>query len=180
MAVDDAASIPANRRKDGKKPPDDSDGGSSSPPPHCSRQGKLSNHHGWKDSPPLQNRRREEGYSPKRHHRSHCKGHFTREIEGYPIPRIFAKLSKMETYDGTTNANEHVEHLDIVLDYHQAWGAVKCKLFALTLKGATMTWFKGLEDNSINSWKELCNEFTTHFTARRKQLKTMAALNTTI
>lgn len=40
-----------------------------------------------------------------------------------------------------------------------------------------MTWFKGLEDNSINSWKELYDKFAYHFTARRKQLKTMDVLN---
>jgi uncharacterized protein with von Willebrand factor type A (vWA) domain len=86
----------------------------------------------------------------------------------------------LETYDGTTNPDEHVEHLDTVLDYHQVPGVVKCKLFVLTLKGAVMTWFKGVEDSSINSWKELCNEFTSHFTARQKQPKTMAALNAII
>lgn len=40
-----------------------------------------------------------------------------------------------------------------------------------------MTWFKGLQDNSIDSWGELCSEFTSHFTVRQKRSKTMAALN---
>jgi len=40
-----------------------------------------------------------------------------------------------------------------------------------------MTWFKGLLDNSIDSWGELCCDFTSHFTARRKRLNTMEALN---
>jgi hypothetical protein len=40
-----------------------------------------------------------------------------------------------------------------------------------------MICFKGLRDNSIDSWEELCNEFTSHFTARRKRPKTMVALN---
>lgn len=43
-----------------------------------------------------------------------------------------------------------------------------------------MTWFKGLEDNSINSWVELCEEFTSHFTARLKQPKTMVERNAII
>jgi len=70
-----------------------------------------------------------------------------------------------------------VEQLDTILDYHQVRGAVKCKLFVLTLKGATMTWFTGIHDNSIDSWGELCSEFTSHFTARRKGSRTMSALN---
>ncbi|MCI85630.1 hypothetical protein A2U01_0106909, partial [Trifolium medium] len=47
----------------------------------------------------------------------------------------------------------------------------------LTLKGAAMTWFKGLEDNSINSWEELNKAFSSHFTARKRQPKTMASLS---
>jgi len=57
---------------------------------------------------------------------------------------------------------------------------VKCKLFVLTLKEAAMTWFKGREDNSINSRKELYDRFTSHLTARRKKPKTMAALNSIV
>ncbi|MCI45778.1 hypothetical protein A2U01_0067017, partial [Trifolium medium] len=40
-----------------------------------------------------------------------------------------------------------------------------------------MTWFKGLEDNSIDSWRELCRAFSSHFTARKRQPKTMASLS---
>jgi hypothetical protein len=56
----------------------------------------------------------------------------------------------LETYDGTVDLDEHVKHMDTVLDYHSAKGAAKFKLFVLTLKGAAMVWFKGLQDKSIN------------------------------
>lgn len=95
----------------------------------------------------------------------------------YSIPCAFTKPLKLETYDGTTEQDQHVEHLNTILDYHRVRGAIKCKLFILTLKGTVMTWFKGLRINSIGSWGELCNEFASHFTARRKRRKTMAALN---
>lgn len=94
----------------------------------------------------------------------------------YPIPRTFAKSPKVETYNGTTDLDEHVEHLDTILYYRRARGTVKCKLFVLTLKNTITTWFKGLQDNSINSWGELCSEFTSKFTARRKWPKIMAVL----
>jgi hypothetical protein len=68
--------------------------------------------------------------------------------------------------------DEHIEHVDSVLDYHYARGAVKCKLFVLMLKGAAMGWFKGLRDSSIDSWEELCSEFESHFIARRRHQKT--------
>lgn len=86
------------------------------------------------------------------------------------------KPLKLEFYDGTGNPDEHVDNIDTVVNYYQGQEAVKCKLFILSLKGATMTWFKGLEDESINSWKELYDEFTY----RRRNVKSMAALNTII
>jgi hypothetical protein len=55
-------------------------------------------------------------------------------------------------------------------------GAVKCKLFVTTLRRGDVTWFKNLRRNSIDSWRDLCYEFTTHFTASRTQPKTMASL----
>ncbi|MCI74382.1 hypothetical protein A2U01_0095646, partial [Trifolium medium] len=55
-----------------------------------------------------------------------------------------------------------LEHIDTVMDYYQARGATKCRLFVLTLKGAAMTWFKGLEDDSIDSWRGLCRAFSSH------------------
>jgi len=164
-------------KKRHEKPHDESDTGSSSLSAHRS---KPSYRHGGKDSPSHQSRRKKEDYSTKRHHRNHHKGPFTRKIAQYPIPRVLAKLPKLETYDVTTDHDEHVEHIDTVLDYHQARGVVKCKQFVLCLKGADMTWSKGLEDNPLNSWKELCDEFASHFTARRKQPKTMAVLNVII
>lgn len=168
VSVDDASSIPMNRLKGSKKPPDDLNRGSNSPSPRRSCHDKSLDRHRGKDSPPHQSRRRKQGYSPKRHHRNFCVGPFTTKILEYPIPRFFANPPNSKTYDGTTNPDEHMEHIDTVLDYHQAQGAVKCKLFVLTLKGTAISWFKGLEDNLINSWKELCDEFTSHFSARRK------------
>jgi hypothetical protein len=55
-------------------------------------------------------------------------------------------------------------------------GAVKCKLFITTLRRGAVTWFKNLRRNSIDSWSDLCHEFTTHFTASRTQPKTVASL----
>jgi len=39
-----------------------------------------------------------------------------------------------------------------------------------------MTWFKNLRRNFIDTWGDLCHEFTTHFTASRTQPKTVASL----
>jgi len=39
-----------------------------------------------------------------------------------------------------------------------------------------MTWFKNLRRNFIDSWRDLCHKFTTHFTASRTQPKTKVSL----
>jgi hypothetical protein len=74
-------------------------------------------------------------------------------------PRVLREMPpKIEPYDGTADYDKHVEHIDTV-DSH-----LKCKLFVLTLKWSTMTWFKGLSDGSIRSWRDLCEEVNSHFT----------------
>jgi hypothetical protein len=98
----------------------------------------------------------------------------------FQISIALEKATKLETYDGTTDPDEHLEHIDIVLDYYQARGATKCRLFVLTLRGAAMSWFKGLDDNSFDLWRELCRAFSSHFTARKRQPKTVTSLNSII
>jgi hypothetical protein len=82
----------------------------------------------------------------------------------------------MDSYDGTTDPDEHIENIEAVLTYRLVRGAVKCKLFVTTLKRGAVTWFKNLKRNPIDSWSDLCYEFTTHFTASRTQPNTVASL----
>lgn len=53
---------------------------------------------------------------------------FKREIIDCTIPKWLEKLPKLESYDEIGDSDEHVEHVDTNLDYHQA----KWKLFILT------------------------------------------------
>lgn len=48
----------------------------------------------------------------------------------------------METYDVNRDQDEHDNHVDTVLDYHQAMSVMKWKKNILTLKGVVMIWFK--------------------------------------
>jgi len=82
----------------------------------------------------------------------------------------------MDSYDGTTDPDEHIENIEAFLTYRSVQGAVKCKLFVTTLRRGAVTLFRNLRRNSIDSWSDLCDEFTTHFTASRTQPKTVASL----
>jgi hypothetical protein len=86
------------------------------------------------------------------------------------------KPLQMDSYDGTTDPDEHIENIKAVLTYRSVRGTVKCMLFVTTLRRGAVTWFKNLRRNSIDSWSDLCNEFTTHFTASRTQPKMVASL----
>jgi len=103
-------------------------------------------------------------------------GPFTQRIREAPIPRGLEKPPQMDSYDGTTDLDEHIENIEAVLTYRSVQGVVKCKLFVTTLRREAVTWFKNLRRNSIDSWSDLCHEFTTNFTASRTQPKMVASL----
>ena len=82
----------------------------------------------------------------------------------------------MDSYNRMTGPNEHIENIEVVLTYRSVQGEVKCKLFVTELRRGAVTWFKNLWRISIDSWSNLYDEFTTHFTASRTQPKTVASL----
>ncbi|RHN62758.1 hypothetical protein MtrunA17_Chr4g0050871 [Medicago truncatula] len=82
------------------------------------------------------------------------------------MPKSLEKPLKLESYDGIRDPAVHIEHVDTINLSRGGGGGVKCKLFVLALKIAMMTWFTGLKDKSINLWKTMCEEFTSHFTTR--------------
>jgi len=59
----------------------------------------------------------------------------------------------MDSCDGSTDPDEHIENIKVVLTYRVVRGAVKCKLFVTTLRRGAITWFKNLTRNSIDTWE---------------------------
>ncbi|GAU39748.1 hypothetical protein TSUD_219910 [Trifolium subterraneum] len=55
-------------------------------------------------------------------------------------------------------------------------GGIKCRIFQTTLVEGAMAWYRSLLQGSITSWKDLCKQFTSHFTASKKHPKTEANL----
>ena len=72
-----------------------------------------------------------------------------------------------------------MEHLDTILDYHRARSAVKCKLF-VNAERCCHDLVQGTTGQIDRFMGELCSEFTSHFTVRRKRLKAMASLNVVV
>jgi hypothetical protein len=90
------------------------------------------------------------------------------------------KPPAMDTYDGTTDPDDHIENIKVVFDYRGVRGSIKCKLYSTKLRKGAMIWYKNLPLGSIDTWRELCRLFTAHFTASRKHPKTEATLEAII
>jgi hypothetical protein len=92
-------------------------------------------------------------------------GPLTRRVINVSLLICLEKPPLMETYDGSTNPDDHIENIEVVLDCKGVHGSIKCKLFPSTLRKGAMSWYKNLPPESIDSWRELCRQFTAHFTA---------------
>ncbi|XP_050242266.1 uncharacterized protein LOC126691249 [Quercus robur] len=66
-------------------------------------------------------------------------------------------------YNGRTNPMEHVSHFNQRMAMHSKSEALVCKVFPSSLGPVAITWFDGLKEGSINSFKELTREFGAHF-----------------
>lgn len=76
------------------------------------------------------------------------------------ISRCLENPQKMQSYDGNRDLNEHVKHVDNMLDYYHTLGVVKYNIFTLNLVEVLMVWFKPFSNGSINLWKDMCDAFT--------------------
>ncbi|CAJ2640291.1 unnamed protein product [Trifolium pratense] len=86
----------------------------------------------------------------------------------------------MDTYDGSTDPDEHIENLEALLEYRNVRGSIKCKLFPTTLRKGVMAWYKSLAPGSVDSWSDLCARFRAHFTSSKRHPKTEATLEAII
>ncbi|KAK2389826.1 hypothetical protein QL285_063389 [Trifolium repens] len=103
-------------------------------------------------------------------------GPLSKRVMRVPLPPGLEKLPVMEPYDGSPDRDDHLENIEAVLEWRRVRGSVKCKIFSTTLRKGVLTWYKGLPPQSIDSWTELCRQFTAHFTASRKHPLTVSAL----
>jgi len=75
----------------------------------------------------------------------------TQRIRVSHIPRRLEKPPQMDPYHGTTDPDEHIENVKVVLTYREVRGMV-CRFFVTTFWRGAMTWYKTLRRNFIDSW----------------------------
>ncbi|GMN30318.1 hypothetical protein TIFTF001_044475 [Ficus carica] len=77
------------------------------------------------------------------------------------------KMPSVESYNGTTNADEHLENYQAYMLIQNANEAAFCKSFCLTLTGAAWQWYRRLAPGSIGCFKQLADAFAAAFVGRR-------------
>ncbi|GMN63035.1 hypothetical protein TIFTF001_032110 [Ficus carica] len=79
-----------------------------------------------------------------------------------PYPARF-KMPSVASYDGSTDADEHVENYYAHMLIQNANEAALCKSFCPTLTGAACQWYRRLAPGSIGCFKQLADSFAATF-----------------
>ncbi|GMN40212.1 hypothetical protein TIFTF001_009433 [Ficus carica] len=87
---------------------------------------------------------------------------FTPFIMASPYPTRF-KMPSVAPYDGSTDADEHIENYQAHMLIQNANEAALCKSFCLTLTGAAHQWYRRLAPGSIGCFKQLADAFAASF-----------------
>ena len=95
---------------------------------------------------------------------------FTAEVLHYPLPSKF-RMSQVETFDGVKDPVDHLNTYKNQMELHGYQDPVRCKAFAITLKGPVLAWFNRLPPSSISSFRELSIVFVSHFIGARTYRK---------
>lgn len=96
---------------------------------------------------------------------------FTPEVLSYPLPDRF-KYPQVKEYDGMTDPINHLNIYTDIMNLQVAPDAVMCKACPQTLTNAARDWFSTLEPNSISSFSNQADKFSTFFASSKRIRKT--------
>ena len=95
---------------------------------------------------------------------------FTAEVLHFPLPAKF-RMPQVEAFDGVRDPVDHLNTYKNQMELHGYQDLVRCRAFAITLKGSTLAWFNRLPPSSISSFRELSIAFVSHFIRARTYRK---------
>ena len=85
-------------------------------------------------------------------------------------------MPQIESYDGVKDPLDHLETFKTLMHLQGVLDEIMCRAFPTTLRGAARIWFSRLTPNSINTFKELSAQFTSHFIGGHRYKKSTACL----
>ena len=87
---------------------------------------------------------------------------FIISVNSFPLPHKFW-MPQIESYNEVKDPLDHLETFKTLMHLQGVPNEIMCRAFPTTLKGPTRIWFSRLTPNSINTFKELSAQFTSHF-----------------
>ena len=100
---------------------------------------------------------------------------FTHCIEGAALLRRFQQPTFI-IYNGNTDPVEHVSQFNQRMAVHSKNDALMCKVFLSNLGLAVMRWFNGLKADSVDSYRQLTQAFSSRFITNSRALQPLSAL----
>ena len=95
---------------------------------------------------------------------------FTAGVLHFPLPAKF-KMPQIETFEGTKDPINHLNTYKNQMELNGYQNLIRCRAFAITLKGPALAWFNRLPSSSISSFIELSIAFVSHFIRARTYRK---------
>ena len=95
---------------------------------------------------------------------------FMAEVLHFPLPAKFRML-QVEAFDKTREPVDHLNTYKNQMELHGYQDPVRCRAFAITLKGPAFSWFNRLLLSFILSFRELSITFVSHFIGARTYSK---------
>ena len=95
---------------------------------------------------------------------------FTAGVLHFLLPAKF-RMPHIETFDGTKDPIDHLNTYKNQMELHRYQDPIRCRAFAITLKGPALAWFNRLPLSSIPSFRELSIAFVSHFIGAQKYRK---------
>ena len=86
------------------------------------------------------------------------------------------RMPQIESYDGVKDPLDHLETFKTLMHLQGVPDEIMCRAFPTTLKGPTRIWFSRLTPSSINTFKELSAQFTSHFIGGHRYKRSTACL----
>ena len=85
-------------------------------------------------------------------------------------------MPHIESYDEVKDPLDHLEIFKTLMHLQGVPNEIMCRAFPTTLKGLARIWFSRLTPNSINTFKELSAQFTSHFIGGHRYKRSIACL----
>ena len=95
---------------------------------------------------------------------------FTAEVLHFPLLAKF-RMPQVEAFDGARDPVDHLNTYKNQMEQHGYHDPMRCRAFAITLKGPALAWFNRLPPSSISSFRELSIAFVSHFIGARTYRK---------